>query len=141
MSKNIGKITQIISAVVDVAFENHLPNILSALECDNGGHKIILEVVQHLGDKNVRCIAMQSTTGLKRGLEAVDTGKKITVPVGKATLGRIMNVIGESIDNKGQLPLRNIVKFTKILQLLPNNLLKERYLLLVLRLSTYWLLM
>jgi len=103
MSKNIGKITQIISAVVDVAFENHLPNILSALECDNGGHKIILEVVQHLGDKNVRCIAMQSTTGLKRGLEVVDTGKKITVPVGKSTLGRIMNVIGDPIDNKGPI--------------------------------------
>lgn len=103
MSKNIGKITQIISAVVDVAFENHLPNILHALECDNAGQKVILEVVQHLGDKNVRCIAMQSTAGLRRGLEVIDTGKKITVPVGKATLGRIMNVIGDPIDKQGPI--------------------------------------
>jgi F-type H+-transporting ATPase subunit beta len=100
-TQNIGTIIQVISAVVDVAFEGQLPNVLNALECDNDGHKVVLEVAQHLGDKSVRCIALQPTDGLKRGLKVIDTGDTIKIPVGKATLGRILNVIGQPIDKKG----------------------------------------
>jgi F-type H+-transporting ATPase subunit beta len=96
-----GKITQIISAVVDVAFEGgHLPKILNALECQFNGKRLVFEVVQHLGEGVVRTIAMDSTDGLSRGTEVADTGKQITVPVGRETLGRIFNVIGEPIDQK-----------------------------------------
>lgn len=99
MDKNIGKIKQVISAVVDVEFETEkLPNILNALECKIEGRTLILEITQHIGDKTVRCIAMDSTDGLVRGAEVVDTGKPISVPVGKETLGRILNVTGEVID-------------------------------------------
>jgi F-type H+-transporting ATPase subunit beta len=103
MGQNKGKITQIISAVVDVKFDNELPAILNALECDNNGKKLILEVAQHLGESVVRAIAMDSTDGLVRGIEVRDTGKPITVPVGPQTLGRIMNVIGEPIDELGPI--------------------------------------
>lgn len=97
-----GKITQVISAVVDVHFEGaELPAILNALECKNQGKRLVLEVAQHLGENTVRTIAMDSTDGLERGVEVIDTGKPITVPVGAATLGRIINVIGEPIDEKG----------------------------------------
>ncbi len=101
---NQGKVTQVISAVVDVEFENgELPPILNALECYNNGKKLILEVALHLGQKQVRTIAMDSTDGLARGVEVKDTGAAISVPVGAATLGRIMNVIGEPIDEKGEI--------------------------------------
>ena len=100
MSK-LGKITQVIGAVIDVQFEDNLPEILTALECDNGGNKLILEVAQHLGESAVRTIAMDSTEGLKRGDLVKDTGAPIKVPVGPETLGRIMNVVGEPIDQKG----------------------------------------
>ena len=100
MSK-LGKITQVIGAVIDVQFEDNLPEILTALECDNGGNKLILEVAQHLGESAVRTIAMDSTEGLKRGDIVKDTGAPIKVPVGPETLGRIMNVVGEPIDQKG----------------------------------------
>ena len=100
----LGKITQIISAVVDVQFEDgNLPEILNAIECDNNGKKLVLEVAQHLGENTVRTIAMDSTDGLVRGLEVRDTGAQITVPVGRETLGRIMNVIGEPIDERGDV--------------------------------------
>jgi F-type H+-transporting ATPase subunit beta len=102
-TQNTGTITQVISAIVDVVFEGHLPSVLNALECDNNGNKVILEVAQHLGDKSVRCIAMQPTEGLQRGLRVIDTGDTIKIPVGKATLGRILNVIGQPIDNKGKV--------------------------------------
>lgn len=100
-----GKITQIISAVVDVRFDDgvRLPNILNALECDNNGTRLVLEVAQHIGDSSVRCIAMDSTDGLVRGTLVRDTGKPIQVPVGKGTLGRIMNVIGEPVDEMGKI--------------------------------------
>ena len=102
MSKN-GKITQIIGAVVDVNFENNLPEIYTALEVNNSGNKLILEVAQHLGENDVRTLAMDATEGLKRGDEVTNTGAPISVPVGPETLGRIINVVGESIDEKGEV--------------------------------------
>ena len=102
MSKN-GKITQIIGAVVDVNFETDLPEIYTALEVNNSGNKLILEVAQHLGENDVRTIAMDATEGLKRGDEVLNTGAPISVPVGPETLGRIINVVGESIDEKGEV--------------------------------------
>ncbi len=98
-----GKITQIIGAVVDVNFENDLPEIFTALEANNSGNKLILEVAQHLGENDVRTIAMDATEGLKRGDEVTNTGSPISVPVGPETLGRIINVVGESIDEKGEV--------------------------------------
>jgi F-type H+-transporting ATPase subunit beta len=99
-----GKITQVISAVVDVQFEGgNLPPILNAVECENNGKRLVLEVAQHLGENTVRTIAMDATDGLVRGTEVRDTGSQISVPVGQATLGRIMNVIGEPIDELGPI--------------------------------------
>ena len=98
-----GKIIQVIGAVIDVQFEDDLPEILTALEVDNGGNKLILEVAQHLGENRVRTIAMDSTEGLKRGDQVKNTGAPISVPVGPETLGRIINVIGEPIDQRGEL--------------------------------------
>ena len=105
MKKNEGKITQIISAIVDVKFEDslQLPGILNALECKNNGQKLVLEVAQHIGDNTVRCIAMDSTDGLTRGQVVVDTGDSIRIPVGKETLGRIMNVVGDPVDERGPI--------------------------------------
>ena len=98
-----GRITQIIGAVVDVNFEGDLPEIYTALEANNSGNKLILEVAQHLGENDVRTIAMDATEGLKRGDEVINTGSPISVPVGPETLGRIINVVGESIDEKGDV--------------------------------------
>ena len=95
-----GKITQVIGAVVDVKFEEDLPPILNALEVDNNGTRLVLEIAQHLGENTVRCIAMDATEGLVRNMDAVDTGAPITVPVGPETLGRIINVVGDTIDEK-----------------------------------------
>jgi F-type H+-transporting ATPase subunit beta len=98
-----GRITQVIGAVVDVQFEGHLPAILNAIETTNNGSRLVLEVAQHLGESTVRTIAMDTTEGLVRGGEVTDTGSPIMVPVGVGTLGRIMNVIGEPIDEAGPL--------------------------------------
>ena len=99
-SKNIGKVVQIVGAVVDIRFEkDSLPDLLNAIEIDNKGEKLVVEVAQHIGDDIVRCIAMGSTDGLVRGLDAVDTGKAISVPVGKETLSRMFNLLGEPVDN------------------------------------------
>jgi F-type H+/Na+-transporting ATPase subunit beta len=98
-----GRVSQVIGAVVDVAFEGDLPPILSALETDNGGNRLVLEVAQHLGEDVVRTIAMDTTDGLTRGQEVRSTGSEIRVPVGPKTLGRIMNVIGEPIDELGPI--------------------------------------
>ena len=103
MENKFGKIVQVIGAVVDVKFDNDLPEILTALECDNNGLRVVLEVAQHLGENTVRTIAMDTTEGLKRGDKVINTGTPITVPVGPETLGRIINVIGEPIDQKGPL--------------------------------------
>ncbi|MEM9147752.1 MAG: F0F1 ATP synthase subunit beta, partial [Pseudomonadota bacterium] len=98
MTQAVGKIAQVIGAVVDVKFDDHLPAILNALETENRGNRLVLEVAQHLGENTVRCIAMDATEGLVRGSEVRDTGSPISVPVGKSTLGRILNVIGEPVD-------------------------------------------
>ena len=101
MASAKGKITQVIGAVVDVQFGDHLPPILNALTTDNNGKTLVLEVAQHLGENTVRAVAMDATEGLVRGQAVTDTGSSITVPVGDATLGRILNVVGEPVDEKG----------------------------------------
>ena len=103
MANNVGKITQVMGAVVDVQFESELPAILNALHVQNQDKLLVLEVAQHLGESMVRTIAMDSTEGLERGLEATDTGEAISVPVGPECLGRIINVIGEPIDERGEV--------------------------------------
>ncbi|MGC4252033.1 MAG: F0F1 ATP synthase subunit beta [Sphingobium sp.] len=102
-TNNVGRISQVIGAVVDVTFPDALPAILSALETSNNGQRLVLEVAQHLGENTVRTIAMDSTDGLTRGQEVTDTGAQIRVPVGPATLGRILNVVGEPIDERGPI--------------------------------------
>ena len=102
-SNNIGSVSQVLGAVVDVQFEGELPYIMNALECDNGGNRLVLEVAQHLGESTVRTIAMDTTEGLVRGQKVTDTGAPIQMPVGPETLGRILNVIGEPIDERGPL--------------------------------------
>ena len=97
-SKTTGRISQVMGAVVDVRFDAHLPAILNALETENQGKRLVLEVAQHLGENTVRTIAMDSTEGLVRGQEVRDTGDAIAIPVGAGTLGRIMNVVGEAVD-------------------------------------------
>jgi len=102
MPSNVkGHITQVTGAVIDVKFEGHLPAILNALTTENDGKKLVLEVAQHLGESTVRTVAMDSTDGLVRGAPVVDTGGPIMVPVGPETLGRILNVIGEPVDERG----------------------------------------
>src|ERR1700759_4258132 len=96
-----GRITQVIGAVVDVKFDSHLPEILNALETKNDGHRLVLEVAQHLGENSVRCIAMDISEGLVRGQEVNDTGAPCSGPVGEECLGRIINVIGEPVDEAG----------------------------------------
>jgi F-type H+/Na+-transporting ATPase subunit beta len=104
MANQVGRITQVIGAVVDVQFDGHLPAILNALETNNHGNRLVLEVAQHLGEATVRTIAMDTSEGLVRGQEVTDTGQSIAVPVGDGTLGRIMNVIGEPVDEAGPIP-------------------------------------
>ena len=101
---SMGRITQVIGAVVDVKFDGHLPEILNALETTNNGNRLVLEVAQHLGESSVRCISMDTSEGLVRGQQVIDTGAPIMVPVGEETLGRIMNVIGLPVDECGEIP-------------------------------------
>ena len=101
--KNIGSVVQIIGPVLDIRFPaGHLPDLLNAIEIERDGGKLVCEVAQQLGDDVVRCIAMSSTDGMVRGMEAVDTGSPIKVPVGNETLGRVFNLLGRAIDNKPQ---------------------------------------
>ncbi|MCH5324473.1 MAG: F0F1 ATP synthase subunit beta [Eubacterium sp.] len=103
MAQNTGTVVQIIGAVLDIRFEpEHLPNLLNAIEIEYDGRKLVAEVAQHIGDDIVRCIAMGSTDGLVRGIPAIDTGASIKVPVGRETLGRIFNLLGEAVDNQPQ---------------------------------------
>jgi len=102
-NQNIGTIVQVIGAVLDIKFPaDSLPDLLNAIEIDNNGTKLVVEVAQHIGDDTVRCIAMGATDGLVRGMQAVDTGASIKVPVGNETLGRIFNLLGDAVDNKPQ---------------------------------------
>ena len=110
-NKKIGFIKQIIGAVVDVHFDQDLPDIYTALEINQGEKKIVLEVQQHLGSNVVRTISMDSTDGLKRGDQVINTGKGITVPVGEKTLGRILNVLGDVIDGGEELKDSKDMKF------------------------------
>src|SRR5579864_9099913 len=103
-SNQVGRITQVIGAVVDVQFEGELPEILNALETKNQGQRLVLEVAQHLGESTVRTIAMDTSEGLVRGQEVTNTGKPIAVPVGEGTLGRIINVVGDPVDEAGPVP-------------------------------------
>src|SRR5436189_2499722 len=104
MTNQVGHITQVIGAVVDVQFEGELPAILNALETQNQGNRLVLEVAQHLGESTVRTIAMDTSEGLVRGQDVTDTGQPISVPVGDGTLGRIINVVGEPVDEAGPVP-------------------------------------
>jgi len=119
-ANSIGSVSQVLGAVIDVHFEGELPEIMNALECDNDGNRLVLEVAQHLGESTVRTIAMDTTEGLVRGQKVTDTGSPITMPVGPETLGRILNVIGEPIDERGpvntskRLPIhRDAPEFTE----------------------------
>src|SRR6201989_1046614 len=103
-ANQIGHVTQVMGAVVDVQFEGHLPAILNSLETKNGNNRLVLEVDQHLGVSTVRTIAMDTTEGLVRGQQVTDTGQPIAVPVGDGTLGRIINVIGDPVDEAGPVP-------------------------------------
>ena len=102
-SKATGKVTQVIGAVVDVQFDGELPQIFNALEVENHEPRLVLEVAQHLGENTVRTVAMDGTDGLTRGADVRDEGQPISIPVGPETLGRIMNVIGEPIDERGEI--------------------------------------
>ena len=102
-ANQVGRITQVMGAVVDVQFEGHLPAILNSLETKNGGNRLVLEVAQHLGESTVRTVAMDATEGLVRGQEVTDTGQPIAVPVGDETLGRIINVVGDPVDEAGPI--------------------------------------
>ncbi len=108
MAKNIGSVIQVMGPVLDIRFaDDQLPDLLSAIEVKNGENKIVAEVAQHIGDNVVRCIAMSSTDGLQRGAEAVDTGAAISVPVGEKCLGRVFNLLGDTIDEQGQIDASN----------------------------------
>ena len=126
MSKN-GKITQVIGAVVDVQFDGELPEILTALEVNNSGNKLVLEVAQHLGENGVRTIAMDNTEGLKRGDLVQNTGAPISVPVGPETLGRIINVIGQPIDQKERLKQKRNGQYIERHRSLPTNQQKLKF--------------
>src|SRR5260370_37652468 len=107
MANPTGHITQVIGAVVDVQVEGHLPAILNALETENQGQRLVLEVAQHLGESTVRTVAMDTSEGLVRGQKVSDTGQPIAVPVGDGTLGRIMNVVGDPVDEAGPVPYKD----------------------------------
>src|SRR5207249_9622122 len=108
MANVVGRITQVIGPVVDVQFEGQLPAILNALETKNRGNRLMLEVAQHLGESTVRTVAMDTSEGLVRGQEVTDTGQPIAVPVGEGTLGRIINVVGDPVDEAG--PVKTTAK-------------------------------
>lgn len=108
MSENKGKIVQVIGPIVDIQFMEDIPNLLNAVEINNQGQRIVVEVAQHLGENTVRCVSMGSTDGLVRGMECLDTGSPIMVPVGRETLGRLFNVLGENIDGKDQVKTKTL---------------------------------
>ena len=136
-SNKAGKVTQVLGAVVDVAFEGELPPILNALSTKVGDQDLILEVAQHLGENTVRTIAMDATEGLQRGQEVQDNGDPISVPVGPETLGRIMNIIGEPIDERGPIESKKSLPIHRAAPILLINQPKPKFLLQVLKLSIF----
>ena len=106
-NNSVGAIAQVTGAVVDVKFDGELPNILNALHAENMGKRLVLEVSQHLGESTVRCISMDATEGLVRGQKVTDTGSPILMPVGPGTLWRIMNVVGEPVDDRGPIDAKD----------------------------------
>ena len=113
MAKNTGTVVQVVGPVLDIRFaEGHLPELLSAIEIPHGDRTIVAEVAQHIGDNEVRCISKSSTDGLTRGTEAVDTGKAISVPVGEECLGRVFNLLGQTIDGGEQVKTKEVWPFT-----------------------------
>ena len=134
---NVGKIVQIIGPVLDIRFEDgELPNILNAIEIDNKGQRLVAEVAQHIGDNVVRCISMGSTDGLVRGMDAVDTGEGIKVPVGEETLGRIFNVLGGAVDNMPNPETKKNGVYIVSRRHTKNKIRQRKYLKRVLRLLT-----
>ena len=128
MANNLtGKISQVLGAVVDVEFDGELPAIMNALEVDNNGTRLMLEVAQHLGENAVRTIAMDTTDGLVRGQTATDTGAPISMPVGPETLGRIMNVVGEPVDERGDIGTSKSYPIHRPRQSLLINLQKPKF--------------
>ena len=126
-TNKIGRIAQVIGAVVDVHFDGELPAILNALETDNHGNRLVLEVAQHLGESTVRTIAMDISEGLVRGQDVRDTGLPIAVPVGDGTLGRIINVIGEPVDEAGPVKGEERVRSTPTRRPTPSNRPRPRF--------------
>ena len=126
MANAKGKVTQVIGAVVDVQFDDHLPEILNALETMNGENRLVLEVAQHLGENTVRTIAMDATEGLVRGQEVIDQDGPIQVPVGNATLGRIINVVGEPVDEGGPVNADESAPSTSLPPNSPNSRLNRK---------------
>ena len=137
MANAVGKITQVIGAVVDVQFEDNLPEILNALETQNQGKTLVLEVAQHLGENTVRTIAMDGSEGLVRGQEVTNTGNQISVPVGTATLGRIMNVTGDPVDEQGPVDAKHAAQFTATRQRLSSSPQQQKSSSQASRLSTF----
>lgn len=127
--KHVGEVVQVIGPVLDIRFaHDELPALLNAIEVDNKGAKLIVEVAQQIGDNTVRCIAMSSTDGLVRGMKAVDTGGPITVPVGEECLGRVFNLLGEPVDNRTEPEIETIAKFEELGCTLDGIVkVKERY--------------
>ena len=127
ISNSIGKVTQVLGAVVDVQFEGELPEILNALHCETDDGTLVLEVAQHLGESTVRTIAMDATEGLVRGKDVVDTGNPITVPVGPETLGRILNVVGSPVDERGPINTNKAYLFIEMRQSLSSSLQRPKF--------------
>ena len=126
---NKGIISQIIGPVIDIRFApEELPKLLNAINIENDGKTIVAEVAQHIGDDVVRCIALSSTDGLRRGTEAFDTGAPISVPVGREVLGRLFNVIGEPIDNKGPVQTERKAPYTHRHRALRSRIQQRKYL-------------
>lgn len=133
--RHVGKVIQVMGPVLDIRFqEGQLPELLNAIEIENQGSRVIAEVAQQIGDDVVRCIAMNSTDGMVRGVDAVDTGAPISVPVGDACLGRVFNLLGDPVDKKPDLKMQSAGAFTDRHRPMRSRCLRPRFLRQVLRL-------
>lgn len=135
--RHVGKVIQVMGPVLDIRFqEGQLPELLNAIEIENQGSRVIAEVAQQIGDDVVRCIAMNSTDGMVRGVDAVDTGAPISVPVGDACLGRVFNLLGDPVDKSRHLKMQSAGAFTDRHRPMRSRCLRPRFLRQVLRLLT-----